>query len=160
MANLSETAQGAVQGGLGAMSGGASLDHLPFGLGDMLTPWLEGLAAWIDLIGVSIIIFGFLVALVQLTRSLVRGAGLRREMAGLDMARVTLATYILTGLEFMIASDIVHTVISREVADLLFVALLVVIRTAISYFLGREATELRREEMGGGADKQGARPSA
>ena len=42
----------------------------------------------------------------------------------------------------MIASDIIHTVITRELMDLLFVGLLVLIRTAISFFLGKEVAEL------------------
>jgi len=46
-----------------------------------------------------------------------------------------------------ISSNIIHTVITREFADLLFVGLLVIIRTAISYFLGKELAEL--EAMGG-----------
>ncbi|MBR9825279.1 MAG: DUF1622 domain-containing protein [Alphaproteobacteria bacterium] len=49
------------------------------------------------------------------------------------------------GIEFMIASDIIHTVISRELEDLIFVAALVAIRTAISFFLGKELAEARQE---------------
>lgn len=45
----------------------------------------------------------------------------------------------------MIASDIIHTVISRELEDLIFVAALVAIRTAISFFLGKELAEARQE---------------
>ena len=56
-----------------------------------------------------------------------------------------LGTYILVGIEFMIASDIIQTVIKRELADLAFVSALVAIRTAISFFLGRELAEARRE---------------
>jgi uncharacterized membrane protein len=62
----------------------------------------------------------------------------------LHAARRTLATYILTALEFMIASDIIHSAITRNVSDLYFVALLVAVRTAISYFLTREIKDLRR----------------
>ena len=35
-----------------------------------------------------------------------------------------------------------HTVITRELTDLIFVGLLVLIRTAISFFLGREIHEI------------------
>lgn len=127
------------------MTGGSSLEHLPFGLGPAIGEGLEGLAVCIDLIGVALILFGFAVSLVRLVLGFRHGVGLRRELMGLSQARTTLATYILTGLEFMIASDIIHTVITREFADLLFVGLLVVIRTAISFFLGREAAELKHQ---------------
>ncbi len=127
------------------MTGGVALEALQFGIGAPISQVLEYGAVIIDLIGVSIILFGFGVALVRLILGLGNGAGLRRELGGLVDARFALATYILTGLEFMIASDIIHTVITREFADLAFVGLLVLIRTAISFFLGREAMDLRRE---------------
>ena len=128
------------------MTGGVSLEHLPGGLGEPVAHLLEGLAVCIDLLGVGIILFGFFIALFRLIGGLRNGIGLRKELSGLHHARTTLAMYILTGLEFMIASDIVHTVITREFADLLFVGLLVVIRTAISFFLGKEVMDLEREK--------------
>lgn len=130
--------------GMADMTGGASLEHVPFGLGPWLGETLEGLAICIDLIGVTLILFGFIVSLIRLFGGLRNGIGLRRDLMGLTAARTTLAVYILTGLEFMIASDIVHTVITREISDLIFVGLLVVIRTAISFFLGKEVMELEK----------------
>ncbi|MEM7767207.1 MAG: DUF1622 domain-containing protein [Pseudomonadota bacterium] len=129
-------------GGVMEMTGGSSLDFLPWGVGHPLAEGLEVVAAFIDLIGVGLILFGFVVALSKLVGSLSHAIGLRRELTGLHAARATLGVYILTGLEFMIASDIVHTVITREISDLVFVGLLVLIRTAISFFLGRELMEL------------------
>ena len=125
------------------MTGGTSLEHLPFGLDEPVARTLEGLAICIDLIGVALILFGFFVALFCLLAGLRHGIGLTRNLGNLNAARTILGTYILTGLEFMIASDIVHTVITRELTDLIFVGLLVLIRTAISFFLGKEIHELR-----------------
>ncbi|MEO1660173.1 MAG: DUF1622 domain-containing protein [Pseudomonadota bacterium] len=127
------------------MTGGTSLKHLPFGLDAPVLHVLEGLAICIDLIGVALILFGFFVALLRLLGGLRHGIGLRGELGNLNAARTILGTYILTGLEFMIASDIVHTVITRELTDLIFVGLLVLIRTAISFFLGREILEIQHE---------------
>ena len=128
------------------MTGGTSLDHLPFGLAEPLAMVLEGLAIAIDLIGVSLILLGFFVAFVRLLAGLKNGLGLNSRLGNLNTARTILATYILTGLEFMIASDIIHTVITREFSDLLFVGLLVLIRTAISFFLGKEVMELETQK--------------
>ena len=124
------------------MTGGTSLEHLPFGLDAPVMHTLEGLAICIDLIGVALILFGFFVALIRLFAGLRYGVGLFRNLSHLTAARTILGTYILTGLEFMIASDIIHTVITRELTDLIFVGLLVLIRTAISFFLGREIQEI------------------
>ena len=128
------------------MTGGSSLDALPFEIGPMLAETFEVMAVGIDLIGVAIIIFGFNVALLKLLSALLQGAGLRRGLGNIAEARRTLGAYILTGIEFMIASDIIHTVITRELTDLIFVGLLVVIRTAISFFLGKEIAELEHRE--------------
>jgi uncharacterized membrane protein len=128
------------------MTGGTSLEHLPFGLDEPLMRGLEGLAICIDLIGVALILFGFFISLIRLLAGLRHGIGLNRNLGNLSAARTILGTYILTGLEFMIASDIVHTVITRELTDLLFVGLLVLIRTAISFFLGREIHEIDAHE--------------
>lgn len=124
------------------MTGGTSLEHLPFGLDEPVMQTLEGLAICIDLIGVVLILFGFFVALFRLLAGLRHGVGIAKNLGNLNAARTILGTYILTGLEFMIASDIVHTVITRELTDLIFVGLLVLIRTAISFFLGREIHEI------------------
>ena len=130
---------------MGGMTGGSSLDALPFGIGPHIAEALEYVAITIDLIGVSLILFGFVVSLLRLFGGFRDGVGFRQDLGGLKAARTTLGTYILTGLEFMIASDIVHTVITREFTDLLFVALLVGIRTAISFFLGKEIAEVGEE---------------
>lgn len=129
------------------MTGGTSLEHLPFGLDAPVMHALEGLAICIDLIGVALILFGFFVALFRLLAGLRHGIGLMSpNLSNLSAARTILGTYILTGLEFMIASDIIHTVITREFTDLIFVGLLVLIRTAISFFLGREIHEIEEAD--------------
>jgi len=129
------------------MTGGTSLEHLPFGLDEPVMQTLEGLAICIDLIGVVLILFGFFVALFRLLAGLRHGVGIAKNLGNLNAARTILGTYILTGLEFMIASDIVHTVITRELTDLIFVGLLVLIRTAISFFLGREIHEIESDHV-------------
>jgi len=131
--------------GMEEMTGGTSLDVLPYQIGHQLGEVLEVMAVGIDLIGVAIIIFGFNVALLKLGSAVLHGAGLFKRLGNIADARRTLGAYILTGIEFMIASDIIHTVITRELTDLLFVGLLVLIRTAISFFLGKEVAELEAE---------------
>ncbi len=111
-----------------------------------LTPGLEAVASVIDLIGIAIVLWGFVRALFGFLRNEVKRF---RDSAGascMHQVRIELGTYILVGIEFMIASDIIQTVVTRQLIDLAFVSALVAIRTAISYFLGREITEVRHEE--------------
>ena len=109
---------------------------------ELLQHILGELAHYIDLVGIAIILYGFCLAFVGFI-----GAEVERFRHGfmpqqLLRVRIQLGGYILAGIEFMIASDIINTVLSRELMDLAFVSALVVIRTAISFFLGREIKEL------------------
>ncbi|MCM2139754.1 DUF1622 domain-containing protein [Vagococcus fluvialis] len=49
-----------------------------------------------------------------------------------------LGSYVLLSLEVLIASDIIETILNPSIEDILILAGVVVIRTAISYFLGKE----------------------
>ncbi len=113
-----------------------------------LVPALETATVVIDLIGIAIVLYGFALALVVFMRAEVsKLSGASDQAERRRNVRLTLGGYILLGIEFMIASDIIHTVITRELGDLIFVAALVAIRTAISYFLGKELEETRREAV-------------
>lgn len=103
-------------------------------------PWLvDGLdwvAAAIDLLGILLLLIGagrFVlgVARAEIARGDTRVRGMNRE-------RVELGRYILAGLELLIVSDIIHTALSLALGDLLFLGLLVLIRSLISFFLERE----------------------
>ncbi|WP_239990294.1 DUF1622 domain-containing protein [Ignatzschineria cameli] len=52
--------------------------------------------------------------------------------------KVYLGSYILLSLEILIASDIIETIMNPSIDDMLILGGIVVIRTAISYFLGKE----------------------
>ncbi len=52
--------------------------------------------------------------------------------------KIYLGSYILLSLEVLIASDIIETIMNPSIDDMLILAGIVVIRTAISYFLGKE----------------------
>ena len=111
-----------------------------------VTPVLETIASAIDLIGIAIVLLGFTRALFAFLRNEI---GRFRSGGGagcMHKVRIDLGTYILVGIEFMIASDIINTVLKRQLEDLVFVSALVAIRTVISYFLGRELAEIRGKE--------------
>lgn len=67
-----------------------------------------------------------------------------REM---NRERIELGRYILAGLEVFIVSDVIHAALSLRFSDLLFLGLLVLIRSVTSWFLDREVA-LLRSEMG------------
>jgi uncharacterized membrane protein len=113
--------------------------HLPW-----LVQGLEWIAAGIDLFAILLLLVGTArfalgVAQTELSREeVVRLRGMNRE-------RIELGRYILAGLELLIVSDIIHTALSLQLEDLLYLGFLVVIRSVISIFLERELDGLRRE---------------
>ena len=105
---------------------------------------LDLLAVGVDLCAIAILLLGALRFVVTFLRAeLTRDARLRGDTIARD--RIALGRYIMAALELLIVSDIIHTALSLALADLLFLGLLVLIRSLISYFLERELTGLERE---------------
>jgi uncharacterized membrane protein len=107
---------------------------------------LEAIAVAIDLVGVAILVFAALKFVVRFLRfeiERLRGLECVRQIRDL---RLELGSYILLALEFIIISDVIRTGMSKSMDDLLSLGLLVLIRTALSFFLGRELSEVEADE--------------
>ncbi len=105
--------------------------------------WLEYLAAGIDLLSILLILLGAARCVIGIAGAEFRHGA--RRVATLNRERMELGRYILAGLELLIVSDIIHTALSFALRDLLFLGLLVLIRSAISFFLDRELSDIRKE---------------
>ena len=116
---------------------------------------LEWVSAGIDLLAVLLLILGALRFVLGVARSEVSREDQVRVM-GMNRERMELGRYILAALELLIVSDIIHTALTLAIADLVFLGLLVIIRSLISWFLDRELGELRRE-LGEGASEEPGR---
>ena len=113
--------------------------------------WLVGALQWastgIDAAAIVIVLVGAVRFILGFLTLEVRGDAALR-MQGIDRQRSELGRYILAALELMIVSDIIHTALTMELGDLLYLGLLVVIRSVISYFLDREMRDIRDELEG------------
>jgi uncharacterized membrane protein len=92
----------------------------------------------VSVLGVLVIIFGVLRVAVRFLRSevsAVRGANVEGERRKL---RQVLGYYLLLGLEFLIAADIIETLMKPTTHDLILLGAVVAIRTVISYSLNSE----------------------
>lgn len=107
---------------------------------------LEWASLGVDLLAILIALLGVL----RFAGGLV-AAEAEREAAlrvrRLERQRMELGRYILASLEVLIVSDIIHTALTFSLSDLMFLGLLVLIRSLISFFLDREIREIR-EELG------------
>lgn len=104
---------------------------------------LEGVAAGVGVIGVVVILWGVAVAAVETAR--VELANLRHQQ--LPKARVKLrqqlGSSLLLGLEFLIAADVIRTILQPTLEEVAILGGIVAIRTVISYFLHKEMADER-----------------
>jgi uncharacterized membrane protein len=92
----------------------------------------------ISVLGVLVIIFGVMCGVVRFLRSevaSVRGENVENDRRKL---RQVLGYYLLLGLEFLIAADIIDTLMKPTTQDLIILGAIVAIRTVISYSLNSE----------------------
>lgn len=111
---------------------------------DWLVQGFEWLATAIDVAGCLILLIGATRFVWGFFRAELARDGMRR-VKGINAGRVELGRYILGGLELLIVSDIVHTALSLAMIDLVFLGLLVIIRSLISFFLDRELEQLKKD---------------
>ena len=130
-------------------------ENLLHGELDWLVALLEWVAAGIDLFAILLLLVGAVRFVLGVAWAELRRDGAAR-VRGMNRQRIELGRYILAGLELLIVSDIIHTALSLAVADLVFLGLLVLIRSVISFFLDRELGALR-EELGEAAPEPGER---
>lgn len=107
---------------------------------------LETTVTLINLFGIMIVFWGFVVAAIAFIRMKLHRHAIVYFLKEANEIRAVLGTYILFGLEFMIAGDIIHTFLKPSQEDLIVLATIVAIRTVISYFLGREVDQAQRDE--------------
>jgi uncharacterized membrane protein len=92
----------------------------------------------VGIAGIAVIVWGVILMVSRLVRlefSRLRKGPIYREREAL---RHQLGSYLLLGLEFLIAADIIRTVTHPTLNDMALLGSIVVILTVISYFLDRE----------------------
>ena len=92
-------------------------------------------------LGIAVITLGVVLSVMDLAKMLYTKKNydlLYRQ------ARMTLCKHIVFGLEFMLAGDVVKTIIMPDYHSLALLGGLVVIRTILSYFVDVELRQLRK----------------
>jgi uncharacterized membrane protein len=96
----------------------------------------------VGIIGIAVIVWGALLCFIKLLRLEYRAFKGDNICSLREALRHHFGSYILLGLEFLIAADIVRTVVNPDFEGLIILGAIVLIRTVISYFLNRELTNL------------------
>ena len=92
----------------------------------------------IGILGVLVICLGVATGLVRLVRSEISAARGGDVESSRQQLRHLLGYYLLLGLEFLIAADIIDTLMKPSAQDLLVLGAIIVIRTVISFSLNAE----------------------
>ncbi|WP_301677797.1 DUF1622 domain-containing protein [Methanoculleus methanifontis] len=87
--------------------------------------------------GALFIVYGATIAIAELLAREMR----IRKLSYRDI-RWVFTTRILIGLEFFVAADVIKTILEPTFQDLIILGSVVTIRTVVSYFLGKEVSEL------------------
>jgi len=106
---------------------------------------VEWVALAIDLTASFIMVIAFAMSVFGLIRGGFGAGSAHGRIRNLQVVRCELGVKLVFALELLIIADLLHTVISRSIDDLILVGGLVVIRTVIAYFLNKEIEEVGAE---------------
>ena len=106
---------------------------------------LHDIFKWVELVidmsAALIMVLGFVVAIFSYFRIYLTSVQTERIIQ-LQKVRCALGVKLVFALELLIISDLLHTIVSRSLDDMLIVGALVAIRTAISFFLNQEIEQI------------------
>ncbi|MFF8262570.1 DUF1622 domain-containing protein [Streptomyces virginiae] len=107
---------------------------------------VRGLIGWLVLVieagGALIIFAGAVWAFVQFTATGLR----RRSLIGrFNQIRLSLGRFLVLGLEFQLAADVLRTAVAPSFTEIGQLAAIAAIRTVLNFFLTREIAQERAE---------------
>ncbi len=104
---------------------------------------IEYIAWAIGLIGILVIIYGSFISAIKFLKIEHKRIKGKISLKDTDILRLTLGTYLLFGLEFLIAADIIRTILKPSLEEVAILGAIVAIRTVINYFLDIEIKEVQ-----------------
>ncbi len=112
----------------------------------MISEVVDKIIFVLNAFSVIILLVGVAKAIIDFTKNEF-GSGTREEISlRNNKIKLYLGSYILLSLEVLIASDIIETILNPSTQDIIILGGIVVIRTAISYFLGKEIEQTHNEK--------------
>ena len=121
---------------------------------DNLIPFFDLFILALNIFSIVVLIWGVIMAGIDFLKS-ERANRNRVVMARQNnFIKSFLGSYILLSLEILIAADIIESIIKPTFQDILKLAILVVIRTVISYFLHKEIEDALKDKENETIDKK------
>jgi uncharacterized membrane protein len=108
---------------------------------------LEIISQVIGGIGIGIVVWGTFRGFVEFLISELRVLRKPGEnVVPFQKISTTVGSYLLLGLEFLVASDIIDTVIKPTLEDAAMLLIIVAIRVILNYFLSREMAHYKADQ--------------
>lgn len=98
----------------------------------------------ISITGVLIIVTGVILALIQYLYYIVTGQ-LTLNSNKINVVRLSLGRILVLGLEFIVAADLIGTTTAPDYYSVGILAIIVIIRTLLSFTLNKEIMSLSKE---------------
>ncbi len=111
-----------------------------------LTEIFDFLYIVIGTIGVAVIVWGVILTVIRLLKLEFKRLKKKSVYRERESVRHLFASYLLMALEFLIAADIIATVMHPTFTEIAILASIVAIRTVISFFLEREIERFNVEK--------------
>ena len=108
---------------------------------------LEIIELAISIVSIAVVVYGALCAVVSLFRTEFRRVRGTYNIQRVRVIRADFGTYLLLGLELLIAADILKTIFEPGLSELLVLGGIVLLRTILSFFLNREIKEIEKERQ-------------
>ena len=102
----------------------------------------------IELFAAAILFIGLARFVWCYVGSEIAGRSVVERTSRANIGRIMLARYILMALEVFIVADLLMTLLSLSLQSLMFLGLLVLIRSIVSYFLEHEMRAIREDGAG------------
>ncbi len=102
----------------------------------------KSIAEIINIIGITILVFGFAKELIKYLIVEFKEGVMFTPIRAIQKIRCQLGVYILLALDFLIASDIILSVVDLSMEELIKLSATITLRIAMGYFLGKEVDEL------------------
>ncbi|MGL4981412.1 MAG: DUF1622 domain-containing protein [Treponemataceae bacterium] len=122
-----------------------TLNHIPQALPPKLVVVLEIVSLSISIISIAVIVYATLMAMLAFSKVELRRLNRFKAKYSIHRLRVLRAdfgTYLLWGLELLIAADILKTILEPKIQELFILGGIVVLRTVLSFFLNKEIQEI------------------
>lgn len=111
-------------------------------MNDSIVHAIDTFALFVGIVWVLVIITGVMHWLINFIKIEI---GVKSRHLNNDQIRYSLGIYLLLGLEFLIAADILETIFRPGIEQLAILGGIVIIRTVLNYFLNKELEHIKNE---------------